>query len=295
MLDADRPSAIALVTDGVANLGETKKKSFIKLMSDYDVRLFTFMMGNSANVPLLEAMTEVSNGFAVSISNSDDIAGQLQLASAKLTHHAMHGAELSIEGVRVSDVQPERIGSLYRGEQLVLMGHYWGTGTAQVALTAQVDGTLVRYETAFSFPEVSDDTPELERLWAYRTIELLQSELDLFGEDRDVEGAITDLAIDYGLVTDYTSMIVVRDEIFEYLGIERTNRDRVAAERAARERRATQAPVARRVDQVQPMFTQSRPSSGGGAMGLELLGLVVIASGALWRRRRGMNRRGFSA
>jgi Ca-activated chloride channel family protein len=59
-LDSDRSSGIALVTDGVANVGVTEKKDFLSMMEKHDVRLFTFIMGNSANRPLLEAMTEVS-------------------------------------------------------------------------------------------------------------------------------------------------------------------------------------------------------------------------------------------
>ena len=92
-LDDDRSSGVILVTDGVANVGITEKKDFLDLMQQHDVRLFTFIMGNSANTPLLEAMTEVSSGFAMSASNSDDIAGQLMLATGKLSHHAMHGVD----------------------------------------------------------------------------------------------------------------------------------------------------------------------------------------------------------
>ena len=54
-IDADRTSAIVLVTDGVANVGETKQRKFIELLAKKDVRLFTFIMGNSANRPLLQA------------------------------------------------------------------------------------------------------------------------------------------------------------------------------------------------------------------------------------------------
>ena len=182
-------------------------------------------------------------------------------------------------------MQPARIGSLYRGEQLVLLGHYFGDGIADVSLSGQVAGAPVRYHTRFAFPATSDENPELERLWAYRQIEDLQTQLDLFGEDRDIETAIRDIAVEYGLLTDWTSMIVVRDDIFEALGIERRNRDRVADERAAREQRSGQGPANRRVDQNQPMFSQPRPSSGGGAIGLELIALLALAIPA-WRRAR---------
>jgi Ca-activated chloride channel homolog len=111
-VDADRTSALVLVTDGVANVGETGRRRFIELSKQRDVRLFTFVMGNSANRPLLAAMTNASNGFVVSISNSDDIVGQLLAAAAKVTHEALHGVKVSIRGVKTAELAPQQIGSL---------------------------------------------------------------------------------------------------------------------------------------------------------------------------------------
>ena len=61
-LDADRTSVIVLVTDGEANVGVTDKRDFLDLMKQHDVRLFTAVMGNGSNRPLLEAMTEALSG-----------------------------------------------------------------------------------------------------------------------------------------------------------------------------------------------------------------------------------------
>ncbi|MEL6301191.1 MAG: VIT domain-containing protein [Pseudomonadota bacterium] len=277
-LDDDRPNGVVLVTDGVANVGVTQKRKFLEMLEARDVRLFTFIMGNSANRPLLEAMTEVSDGFAVSVSNSDDIVGRLKLAVGKLVHHSMNSVDIDIDGVRVSDVQPQRLGSVYYGEQMVLMGHYWKGGTASVEVNANVAGQEVRYQTKVQMPDTATDNPELERLWGYRTIESLERQLDYFGEDADVSDAIRDLAIEYGLVTDYTSMIVLRDDVFDAMNIERKNRDRVSNERQARAKRAERGPVNRRADESQPMYTQPRPSTGGGgSVGIVmLLGLALV-------------------
>ena len=288
-LDSDRSSGIALVTDGVANVGITEKKEFLQMMEKHDVRLFTFIMGNSANKPLLEAMTEVSNGFAMETSNSDDISGQLMLATAKIRHAALHDVTLKIDGLKVADLTPERIGSLYHGEQLKVLGHYWGGDEARVELTGKVAGQDVEYRTRFPMPVQSDLNPELERIWAYATIENLQAKMDYFGADQDTENAITDLAVEFGLVTNYTSMIVLREEVFAAQGIKRSNRDRVAAEQTAREARATQQPQSRRVDQHQPMYGKKRPStggggSGGGAFGLPML--LALLGTLIFRRQR---------
>jgi len=87
---------------------------------------------------------------------------------------------------------------------------------------------------------------------------------------------MTDIAVDNGLVTDYTSMIVLRDERFDELGITRFNRARINKEQLARQERAVQGVRNNRVDQNQPMYTQPRSNhgNGGGAFGPWLLILL---------------------
>jgi Ca-activated chloride channel family protein len=276
-LDADRSNAIILVTDGVANLGYTEKKDFLELLESQDVRLFTFVMGNSANRPLLQGMAKVSNGFAMSVSNSDDIAGKLLEATSRLTHEALHDIDVRISGVKVRDLTPDRIGSLYRGQQLIVVGHYWGGGEANVTIEGKVSGENKSYSTSFEFPETDTLHPEIERIWAFAKIEDLQNRLDYFGADADIKSAIVDVAVENGLVTDYTSMIVLREERFEELGIERHNRHRVGKEQLARQERAVRSVRDNRVDSQQPMYSNQRTShgNGGGAFGPWMLLLLL--------------------
>ncbi|MBW9263587.1 MAG: VIT and VWA domain-containing protein [Candidatus Thiodiazotropha sp. (ex. Lucinisca nassula)] len=286
-LDSDRSSAIILVTDGVANVGTTEKRSFLKLLESHDVRLFSFVMGNSANRPLLEGMTKVSNGFSINISNSDDIVGQLMLVTDKLTHEALHDIDVEIRGVKVKDLTPDRIGSLYRGRQLILFGHYWGDGMADVTIRGKKSGQKTQYSSRFEFPSQNNRNPEIERLWAYATIESLQNQIDYLGEDADTRQAIVDVAKEYGLVTDYTSMVVVREEQFQQHGIDRNNQARVAKEQAARQQRAAAPVTDNRVDNQQPMFNKPRayPSHGGGALGPWMLLLLIPLLKARRQRR----------
>ena len=291
-LDADRPTGIVLVTDGVANVGKTQQKDFIDLLESHDVRLFTFVMGNSSNRPMLTAMTDASNGFAISVSNSDDIAGQILNATAKLTHQAMNDVEIDIDGVRTANLQPQRIGSIYHGRQIVLLGHYWGDGPAKVTLRANVGGQDKQYKTRFDFPATGGDNPELDRLWAYATIQGMQREINYFGEEKDLQQGIVDLGLEYGLVTNYTSMVVLRDEVFAEYGIERRNAKRRDIEKLAKAQRQTKAPTSNRVDQAQPMYTSNQPSysgggaGSGGAFGISALlpFLILLIGGGLRRK-----------
>lgn len=285
-LDADRTSAIVLVTDGVANVGETQQRKFIELLKQKDVRLFTAVMGNSANRPLLDAMTNASNGFSISVSNSDDIVGQILTMSTKVTHEALHGVQLKIKGVKTADLEPQNIGTLYHGQQLVIFGHYWGDGPADVRLSGQISGQSREYHTNFNFPSRADENPEIERLWAFAAIEGMTEEINNFGEKPDIKQAVVDMGVEYGLVTDYTSMIVLRDEVFDARGIKRLNRERLKKEQLAQQARALRPAQSRRVDTAQPMYQRPRPSFGGGALDVGYLFLLIPLFWTMLRSRQ---------
>ena len=285
-LDVDRTGAVVLVTDGVANVGETRQREIIQLISKQDIRLFTFVLGNSANRPLLEGLAKASNGFAANISNSDDIVGQLLTATSRVTHEALHDVKIEIDGIKTADVTPGEFGSLYRGQQLVVFGHYWGDGMADVRLRGRISGEDKLYQTRFAFPAAATENPEVERLWAYARVEEVMQEISNFGEDADLRQAVVDLGVEYGLVTDYTAMVVVHDEVFDELGIDRTNQARRAIEEAARTLRGERPAVSRRVDTQQPMYTSNRAShSGSGALDAWTLVLLSPLAFFLWRRR----------
>jgi len=280
-LDQDRTTAVLLVTDGVANVGPSDLTKFLKLMEPVDVRLFTAIMGNSANEPLLEGLTNHMEGFAMNVSNDDDIVGLMMQMISKVSHEAMHNLKVSIKGVRTRDITPEKFNRVYRGEQLVMFGKYSGDGTARLTINTEISGEKKQFESDVVFPKVNTDIPELERLWAYATIKAMQAQQDIVGETRDTRQGITDVALEHGLVTDYTSLIVVRDEIFAQEQIERKNAERVDREQQARQQRANSPVKSNQQDSNRPAFPSVRhsTSNGGGSLGGFLLAALLLLAG----------------
>lgn len=292
-VDADRTTTMVLVTDGVANVGITKQKEFIKLLESRDIRLFTFMMGNSNNEFLLKHMAHASNGFAQAVSNSDDIIGLILSITGKVTHEALHGIRFEIDGVPVKNLVTNNTSSLYRGQQLIYFGHYTKPGPVTLTLTGKVSGEEKKYQTAFEFPDVSLDHPEIERLWAYAAIDEIKRAMVFEPNETESKEAIINLSCEYGIVTDYTSMLIVRDEIFKKHGINQTNKKRIKTEEQARNVRKAAPVTSRRVDTNKPMYTtrqathRSSDGGGGGAVdGLFLLTLLPLAAFKLRRKKQ---------
>jgi Ca-activated chloride channel family protein len=290
-LDDDRATSVILVTDGVTNTGVVDPKAFHELLEKVDVRVFGFLLGNSANWPLMEVICHASGGFYATVSDADDVVGQIMLARSKVTHEALHDVELEVNGTRVSELTEASTGKIHRGQQVVLFGRYEQGGAADVVLKGTLTGQDREWRTSFTFPDESHDHPEIERLWAMRRIagfeRLARSGLM---EPSESSSAIVDLALAHQLVTDETAMLVLDDASFDRHGIERKNRERVARERKAQAQRARQPVASRRVDANQPMFDRSAPSPGAGAVH-PLAAIVVVVFGlvaAWWLRRTGL-------
>ncbi|HET8577680.1 MAG TPA: VIT domain-containing protein [Methylomirabilota bacterium] len=267
-LDNDRATSVLLLTDGVTNTGVVDPSAFEKLVREYDVRFFGFLIGNNSNWPLVRLIAESSGGFYATASTADDIIGQLLLAKSKITSEALHGATLKISGVNVFDGTEGAIGKIYRGQQLALFGRYEKGGSATVTLKATLTGEDKTYTTTVRLPDVDTANPELERLWALNRIEAVEM-MKLAGRmpAREADQQVRDLGLSYQLVTDQTAMVVMTDESFAERGIERRNRARIALERQAQSARGAQPAGNYRADQAQPMFSQPAPSLGSGTQG----------------------------
>jgi Ca-activated chloride channel family protein len=286
-VEADRATSILLVTDGVTNEGIVDPAQFHALLKKYDVRVFGFLMGNNANWPLMRVIAGASGGFYSAVSNDDDIVGQILLAKSKITSEALHDATLSISGVKTFDKTDDVIGKIYRGQQLVIFGRYDKGGNAGVKLAAKLTGQDATYTTQFEFPDVSTENPELERMWAMDRIEeaTLKEQVGAL-PPAESEQIIRDLGVKYQLVTDYTSMVVLADDVFEKRGIARNNKQRIELERAAQTVRSAKPPSNNRVDTSAPMFKgNSHSVKGGGAFSPFIVILALILAALAFRNR----------
>jgi Ca-activated chloride channel family protein len=288
-LSDERATNVILITDGVANQGIVDPREFQLLMARSDLRVFAFVVGGEANWPLMRIIGDASGGLVAGVSDADDVLGQVTLAKEKVGYEALHDVDLSIRGVRTFDTSANVVGKVYRGQQLVLLGRYDRGGVAKVVLQATLTGEDRRYETTVRFPDVAEDLPELERLWALQRIQALSRERDLgLGDGNEVDEAIAGLGIEYQLVTEQTAMLVLDDQEFERRGIARANLERTNREASARQARDAQAPVSRRADAQQPMFDRPAASAGGGAMEpwMVVVGLILAMLVPLASRRR---------
>lgn len=239
--DSTRPFMIIFLTDGKPTLGETLHENIIKNVAAANtdaVRIFIFGIGHHVNTHLLDRLAQTSRGVTEYVEPTEDIEVKVSNFFAKASHPVLANVKLAFgETIRAYDLYPREMPDLFKGVPLQVFGRWSGSGDVAVTLSGQVNAEKRSFTYETTFPEKQDENEFIARLWATRRVGYLLDEIRLHGENKELADSVTALAKSYGIVTPYTSYLIVEDEPSRGPRDERTA-DRHAYRRFLRERRA---------------------------------------------------------
>jgi Ca-activated chloride channel family protein len=168
-------------------------------------------------------------------------------------------------GVELYDVQPGSLPDLFAGDEMVVFGRYRGveSGEWSVSVRGRRNGRQEEFSTAVR-DRATGDARYIEQLWAARKAGALSREIRLRGQTRELMDALKQLALRYGILTEYTSYLVQEPTV---------------ALRRAAETRQLHAPAAAPADQAgaQSVGRATQERSMRDAVRLEEV--VVTANG----------------
>ncbi len=214
--DSGRPFLIIFLTDGRPTIGTTDEEQILRdVKSDNErhTRIFCFGIGTDVNTHLLDKITEDTRAFSQYVLPEEDLEVKLSSFYSKIKEPVLANPRLQFTGdIRTSKLYPSPLPDLFKGEQLVLVGHYSSHGDSAVV----IDGTVNKADRKFTyeskFPDENSDNEFIPRLWATRRVGYLLDEIRLHGENSELRDEATELARKYGIVTPYTAYLIVEDE-----------------------------------------------------------------------------------
>ncbi|REJ75611.1 MAG: VWA domain-containing protein [Acidobacteria bacterium] len=205
---------VCFMTDGyigndMAILGEIKKHP--------NARIFSFGIGSSVNRYLLEKMAVEGRGEAEFVSLKDDGSAAAKRFHERVRSPLLTDISLQFKGVEVADVYPKRINDLFSAKPLIVHGRYKNGGKGSVTLKGRSFGREVVREIPVNFPKKQPAHDVLATLWARTRIGELMSE-DYSGiqtgkPEKEIEEAITNLGLEYRLMTQFTSFVAVEERV----------------------------------------------------------------------------------
>ncbi len=209
-----RPAMVFFVTDGLPTIGETDADRIVAraAAAGSRARLFVFGVGNDVNTRLLDRLAQENRGTRDYVAETENIEEKVSNLYAKLAKPALTDLELRVEGVGATAVHPKRLGDLFYGAELMIVGRYEKPGNAVIRLTGKVRGETRTIVDEVRFPEKQAANAFLPRLWAVRRVGFLLEEIRLRGETSETKDEVVRLAKVHGIVTPYTSYLILEDD-----------------------------------------------------------------------------------
>jgi Ca-activated chloride channel family protein len=211
-----RPFVVIFLTDGRPTIGVTDEDKIVANVqkeNDRHTRIFCFGIGTDVNTHLLDKITEETRAFSQYVLPEEDLEVKVSSFFSKIKEPVLTNPELQFGGdVKVTRLYPSPLPDLFKGEQLVLVGRYSGQGDSGAVLRGTINGGAQKLAYDVNFPAECSDNEFIPRLWATRRVGYLLDEIRLHGENSELRDEVTELARKYGIVTPYTSYLIIEDE-----------------------------------------------------------------------------------
>ena len=213
----NRPYMVIFITDGKPTIGVTNPEEIItkvKKAGLSNLRLFTLGIGDQLNTKMLDRLAEENNGIREYVGSKEDIEVKISGFFDKVSSPVLSNIKIrfpSAEGLRVTEIYPREFPDLFKGSRLTVLGRYKGHGDQAIRVTGMLAGKNKEFVFEVRFPERHLENEHVPRLWAVRKVGFLLDQIRLHGENSELKKEVVLLARKYGIVTPYTSYLVVED------------------------------------------------------------------------------------
>ena len=220
--DTKRPRQIIFITDGRPTIGETRTDKIIDriIKAQHPIkkntRIFSFGIGTDINTKLLDLISQKTKASTEYVLPGESIELKISGFYSKVAQPVMTNISIKNESsVRLSEEYPKDLPDLFKGDQLVTLGRYKINQENEENFRAFMQGSIAGKQVKFNLNEKINpniDNAFIARLWATRKVGYLLEEIRLHGEIEELKDTVVKLARKWGIVTPYTSYLILEDE-----------------------------------------------------------------------------------
>jgi Ca-activated chloride channel family protein len=205
---------VCFMTDGYVG---NDMEIISEIQKHQNARVFSFGIGNGANRFLLDKIAEVGRGEVEYVTLVEDGSAAARRFHDRIRNPLLTDISIDWNGLPVADVYPQRIPDLFGAKPVIVTGRFSNSGRATIRLKGKMAGSDFVREIPVEFPETMASHDVLAPLWARARIDSLMGE-DYLGAQRGtmragLEETITQLGIEYRLMTQFTSFVAVEEMI----------------------------------------------------------------------------------
>ncbi|NER37577.1 MAG: after-VIT domain-containing protein [Oscillatoria sp. SIO1A7] len=206
-----RLRSIVLLTDGyIGNEAEVIAEVQRRLQPGN--RLYSFGVGSSTNRFLLNRLAEVGRGTVQVVRQDEPTAEVTQQFFEQINNPVLANIQVTWEGAGSQpEIYPNSPPDLFAEQPLVLFGRKGDRARGKLRVTGITAGGK-RYEKKFDIDFENGGNPAIPQLWGRHRIKDLMNQM-YGGETVSGVKAVTDTALAYSLLSQYTAFVAVSEEV----------------------------------------------------------------------------------
>jgi Ca-activated chloride channel family protein len=211
---ADHIRIVCFMTDGYVG---NDMEIISEVQKHPNARVFSFGIGSSVNRFLLDKMAEHGRGEVEYVTLSDDGSAAARRFHERIRTPLLTDISIDWGGMPMAEVYPKRLPDLFSAKPVVVFGRYLGSGRGLIRLRGNMTGRRFAREIPITLAESEPQHDVLATLWARAKIDDLMGK-DYLGIQRgtardDIREEITQLGLQYRLMTQFTSFVAVEEMI----------------------------------------------------------------------------------
>ncbi|MFT4512499.1 MAG: Ca-activated chloride channel family protein [Planctomycetota bacterium] len=205
---------IVFITDGQPTVGLTKPNQILELTKQADkarTRIFALGVGDQIDVRLLDDLVAQHHGARDFVGNKEKIEAKVDALCQKISRPALSDVVVKCEGLDAFHVHPTKTRDLFCGEMMQVVGRYRDHGQRTVRVSGTQNGKPKEFVFEVNFPKAAAKHSFVQTLWARQHVTGLLQSIRRNGQKAELMQELRQLATRYGIVTPYTSQLILEE------------------------------------------------------------------------------------
>ena len=208
---------VAVITDGFVGFEVAAFKLVRQRLGQ--ASLFAFGIGSSVNRFLIEDLARAGQGEPFVVLEEGQAPAEAARFQAYISTPILTQVEAGFDGFAAYEVEPAFIPDMLADRPITIFGKWRGAAAGTVLLGGRTGDQTYSARFDVSAFQAQPTNKALRYLWARHRIDQLSDDVQAGSRD-DLRPQITQLGLDYNLLTEYTSFVAIDRRIRNEDGLE---------------------------------------------------------------------------
>jgi hypothetical protein len=216
-IDKERLRIVVMLTDGYIG-NEAQIIEHVGKHCGDQIRFWCVGIGSAPNMMLVDGVAKQGGGMGKALGLADESQPLVQEIMTRIQRAQLAKVKIDWGNLKVSETYPAKIPELWAGRPVIVQGRYdqpdnfdEAVIVEQIKISGNVEGEDVSWPLRVELPMTQKANDVLAKVWARQKIEDLMHQTYYHGSPA-VEEMVTGIALDYKLMSQYTSFVAVDDK-----------------------------------------------------------------------------------